>query len=146
MSVDYQRMVDETHTPTEKEMSEFIGEPARGAWVMIRQFLKEHYDIVPEILFDKKNGWYVRYRKGGKTLITITPEKGAVRILMVLGRDESEKVLSLQNELTPKMYELIKNTRQLHDGRWLWIRLFRDSDVEDVEKLLPIKRKPKKTG
>jgi hypothetical protein len=146
MSVEYQRMMDGTHTPTEKEMSDFIGEPARGGWVMIRQFLKEHYDIVPEMLFDKKNGWYVRYGKSGKTLVTLAPEKGSVKILMVLGRDESEKALSMQSELTPKMYEFIKNTKQLHDGRWLWIRLFQPNDVKDVEKLLPIKRKPKKTG
>jgi len=97
------------------------------------------------MLFDKKHGWDVRYRKSGKTLVTLTPEKGAVRILMVLGREESAKALSMQNELGPKMYKLIENTNQLHDGRWLWIRLFQTKDAEDIEKLLPIKRKPKKT-
>jgi len=42
------------------------------------------------------------------------------------------------------MYKLIENTKQLHDGRWLWIRLLTASDADDVKKLLPIKRKPKK--
>ena len=97
------------------------------------------------MIFDKKNGWDVRYRKGGKTLVTLTPEKGATRILIVLGREESEKAFLMRNELSPKIYELIENTRQLHDGRWLWIRLFQAEDAEDVEKLLPIKRKPKKS-
>jgi len=134
-----------THTPTEKEITVFLGEPAKGAWVKLRLFLKESYDIVPETIFDKKHGWNVRYRKSGKTLITLTPEKGAVRILIVLGREESEKALSMRNELSPKMYKLIENTKQLHDGRWLWIRLFQTKDAEDIEKLLAIKRKPKKT-
>ena len=138
-------MMDGTHTPVEKEMADFIGEPAKEAWVRLRRFLKENYDIVPEMMFDKKHGWDVRYRKSGKTLITLTPEKGAVRILIVLGREESEKALSMQKELRPQMYRLIENTKQLHDGRWLWIRLFQTKDAEDIEKLLPIKRKPKKT-
>jgi hypothetical protein len=138
-------MMDGTRAPTEQEIIDFIGEPAEGAWVKLRRFLKESYDIVPEMTFGGKNGWDVRYRKSGRTLITLTPEKGAVRILVVLGREESEEALSMWNELSPKMHKLIENTKQLHDGRWLWIRLFQTKDAEDIERLLPIKRKPKKT-
>jgi hypothetical protein len=144
MAIEYQRMMDGTHTPIEKEIADFIGEPAKEASVKLRRFLKENYDIVPEMIFDKKHGWDVRYRKSGKTSITLTPEKGAVRILVVLGREESEKALSMRNELRPRMLKLIEDTKQLHDGRWLWIRLFQTGDVEDIEKLLPLKRKPKK--
>jgi hypothetical protein len=138
-------MMDGTRAPTEQEITDFIGEPAKGAWVKLRAFLRERYDIVPEMIFDRKQGWDVRYRKSGKTLVTLTPEKGAVRILMVLGREESDKALLLKDELSLKMFDLIKNTKQLHDGRWLWIRLFQTKDAEDLERLLPIKRKPKKT-
>jgi len=145
MATEYQRMMDGTHIPAEQEITDFIGEPAKGAWVKLKRFLKENYDIVPEMIFDKKHGWDVRYRKSGKTLVTLTPEKGAVRILIVLGREESEKALIMRNELSAKMYKLIENTKQLRDGRWLWIRLFQTKDAEDIEKLLPIKRRPKKT-
>ena len=144
MVTEYQRMMDGTHIPLEQEIVDFIGEPAKGAWIKLRLFLKENYDIVPEMIFDKKHGWDIRYRKSGKTLITLTPEKGAVRILIVLGKEESEKVLSIRDELSTKMNKLIENTKQLHDGRWLWIRLFQTKDAEDIEKLLPIKRKPRK--
>jgi len=146
MVTEYQRMVDGAHTPTEREITDFTGEPARGAWVELRRFLEENYDITPEMIFSgAKHGWDVRYRKSGKTLVTLTPEKGAVRILIVLGKEESEKALSMRNELSPKMYKLIEDTKQLHDGRWLWIRLFETKDAEDIKKLLAIKRKPKKT-
>ena len=144
MATEYQRMMDGTHLPSEEEIADFIGEPAKGAWVKLMRFLRENYDIVPEMIFGGKHGWDVRYRKSGKTLVALTPEKGAVRILIVLGREESEKALAMRKELSPKMYKLIEDTKQLHDGRWLWIRLFQTKDAEDVEKLLPIKRKPKK--
>jgi hypothetical protein len=97
------------------------------------------------MIFGGKHGGDVRYRKSGKTLITLTPEKGAVRVHVVLGREESEKALSMRKELSPKMYKLIENTKQLHDGRWLWVRLFQTKEADDVKKLLPIKRRPKKT-
>lgn len=145
MGQDFQRMIDGAYTPTEEEITDFIGEPAIGAWAELRRFLEEHYDIVPEMVFGGvKHGWKVRYRKSGKTLCWLTPEKGAVRVLIVLGKLESEKALSTRNKLSPKMYKMIENTKQLHDGRWLWIRLLTASDADDVKKLLLIKRKPKK--
>ena len=137
-------MTEESHVPTEQEITDFIGEPAKLVWVRLSQFLRENYEIVPELIFDKKHGWDMRYRKSGKTLVTLTPEKGAVRILIVLGRDESVKALSMKEELSPKMHIVIENTKQLHDGRWLWIRLFQTREVEDIERLLSLKRKPKK--
>ena len=138
-------MLDGTHAPSLKDILNFIGETgAREAWMETTKFLEENYDISPEMIFDRKQGWDVRYRKSGKTLITLTPEKGAVRVLMVLGREESEKAHLMKNELSPKMFKLIEDTKQLHDGRWLWIRLLDTNDAEDVKKLLPIKRRTKK--
>jgi len=145
MNAEHQRMMDGTHAPDEKEILDFI--EARGAteaWKELTDFLRDNYDINPEMLFDRKQGWDVRYRKSGKTLVTLTPEKGAVRILMVLGREESAKALSMQKDLSPKMFKLIENTKQLHDGRWLWIRMFEARDAEDLKRLLPLKRRPRK--
>jgi len=138
-------MIDKAHKPTEEEMAAFIGAKAIGAWVELRRFIEESYDIVPETVFGgAKYGWGIRYRKGGKTLCSRTPEKGSVIVLVVLGKQESERALSMGNELGAKMVGLIRNTKQLHDGRWLWIRLLTANDADDVKKLLPIKRKPKK--
>jgi hypothetical protein len=146
VSAEHQRMLDGSRCPDEEEISDFIQDSgAVEAWKELRSFLRDSYDMTPEMIFDKKQGWDVRYRKSGKTLVTLTPEKGSVRILLVLGREESAKALSMQKELSPKMYKLIEDTKQLHDGRWLWIRLYSARDAEDVKKLLPLKRKPKKT-
>ena len=145
MVAEHQRMLDGTHTPGETEILGFIEESgAKAAWTELRKFLQDNYDIMPEMIFDKKQGWDVRYRKGGRTLVTLTPEKEAVRVLLILGREESAKALSMHKELSPKMYKMIEDTKQLHDGRWLWIRLFEARDAEDVKKLLLLKRRSKK--
>jgi len=83
-----------------------------------------------------KYGWEIRYRKGGGTLWSLTSEKGVVRALMVLGREEAEKVISARSELSLGMNEIIEDAKQLHDGRWLWIRLTEPSDAQDIKRLL----------
>jgi hypothetical protein len=146
MRQDFRRMTNKTRKPTAEEMVSFIGEQAKEAWLEIKRFIKDRYDLVPETIFYGTNyGWTIRYRKGGKTICSLFPEKGGFTVLIVLGKKESEKALSIRNELSAKIHKLLGNTEQLHDGRWLWIRLLTTSDTDDVKKLLQIKRKPKKT-
>ena len=146
MRQDFHRMTDKAREPTAEEMLSFIGERAKEAWLEIRQFLEDRYDLVPETIFyGTKYGWTIRYRKGGKTLCSLFPEKGGFTVLIVLGKKESEKALSIRDELSSKIHKLLGNTEQLRDGRWLWIRLLTTRDTDDVKKLLQIKRKPKKT-
>jgi hypothetical protein len=139
-------MTDKTREPTAEEMLSFMGERAKEAWLEIRRFIEDRYDLVPETIFyGTKYGWTIRYRKGGKTLCSLFPEKGGFTVLIVLGKKESKKALSIRDELSSKICVLLGDTEQLHDGRWLWIRLLRTSDTDDVKKLLGIKRKPKKS-
>lgn len=141
---DFRRMIDKTHKPTEEEMESFIEEQAREPWLEIRRFIEDRYDLTPETIFyGTKYGWTVRYRKSGKTLCSLFPEKGGFTILIVLGKKESEKALSMRDELSSKIQKILRDMEQLHDGRWLWIRLLTTKDTDDIKKLLRIKRKPK---
>jgi hypothetical protein len=139
------RISDKTHQPSEEEMRKFIGKPAVDAWIELKHFIYSSYDLKGETLFyGKKYGWTIRYRKSGTTLCTLFPEKSEFTVLIVLGKKDSEKVLSLQQEFSEKTQLLLRKTQQLHDGRWLWLRISQLEDIEDVKKLLHIKRRPKK--
>jgi hypothetical protein len=139
-------MINKVHKPTEEEIQAYIGKQASKAWQMIKWFIKDSYDIPPETIFyGKKYGWTVRYRKSGKTLCSLFPEKGAFTVLIVLGGKEAEKALTIRDELSARVDEILGATEQLHDGRWLWIRVSRDMDVDNIKKLLMIKKRPKKT-
>ena len=138
-------MTDKARKPTEEKMASFIGESAKEAWQEIRRFIEDSYSLEPETIFyGEKYGWTVRYRKSGKTLCSLFPEKGGFTVLIILGKKESDKFFSLRDELSSKIQELFNNTKQYHDGRWLWIRLLTKSDTDDVKKLLQIKKKPRK--
>jgi hypothetical protein len=144
MERDFPRMKDKTRKPTEEEIIGFIGEQASKAWLEIRRFIQDHYDFAPEkVFYGEKYGWTVRFRKSGTTLCSLFPEKDGFTVLLVLGTKESDKALEMKGELSLKIHKLIKDTKQLHDGRWLWIRLLTVKDTDDVKKLLRTKRKPK---
>jgi hypothetical protein len=138
----YERMLNKAHRPTEEEILETIGDAV--PWLDLRQYIRENYDSVEELaFFAKKYGWTVRYRKSGKTLCSLFPEKGAFSALIVLGKKEAEKALSMVDEFGPAVREVLTNTEQLHDGRWLWIRVLSAEDAVDVKKLLALKKRPK---
>ncbi len=145
MSEEFLRMMDKAREPTEEEMMNFVGERAEEAWTELRQFIEDNYDFVPETVFyGAKYGWTVRYRKSSKTLCSLFPEKGGFTVLIVLGKKDSEKVLLMRDELSTRMNAILWSTKQLHDGRWLWIKLLTASDTDDIKLLLQVKRRPKK--
>ncbi len=131
--------------PTKPSDANFVALTGKKAklWKEMRVYLASHYDHDPVLSVGKKEyDWTIRYRKSGKTLVTLMPEKDNFCILVVLGKQEITKAKDI------KLNSFIKNifdtSRQFHDGRWLWIRPRNSSDIESVKKLLMAKRKPKK--
>lgn len=144
MNQEFERLVDKTIEPSEEIVKKFLGKQASKAWMTLRQYIEGHYDFSPETAFYGKNyGWSVRYRRSGKTLCSLFPERGAFSALIVLGKKEVEKVAGISDDLSPSVREIFFGTEQLHDGRWLWIRLKTVNDVDDIKRLLAEKRKPK---
>ena len=129
--------------PTEKRMLELLGSKA-PLWSSLREHLASNYpQCVSVFTIEGKNADYtIRYRKSGKTLVTLYPAEESLTVLVVLGKKEVAKVEQFENSLSRKMQELFKNTDQLHDGRWLWIRPSTKKDIDSIKILLKVKRRP----
>jgi hypothetical protein len=140
----YQRLLNKEQRPGENEIIKVVGETS-SLWLEIHEYVRKNFDFSPELVFfTKKYGWAIRYRKSGKTLGYFFPEDNAFSILLVLGGRESERVDSIKDKLEANIKSVFENTEQLHDGRWLWIRILTKSDVESVKLLLHAKQKPEK--
>jgi hypothetical protein len=139
----YERLLDATTTPTPAQVRAHLGSSA-GLYDSLLEFLSHNYQVEPLVEFGgAKYGWQLRYRKGSKPLCTIYPEAGAFTVLVVLGRDESDKALAAQDTLHPTFRKALLEAHVYHDGRWLWLRVLSEEDLEDIKTLLAIKRKPK---
>ena len=60
------------------------------------------------------------------------------------GKKEIDKFSAQESEFLPAVIDVFQNTKKLHDGKWLWIRVTDSSKFEDLIKLIAIKRRPKK--
>jgi len=141
----FERMLDKEHAPTKEDIIDYLGKDAEEAWNDIVSFLQDNYNFDPETVFGgKKYGWEVRYRRSGKSLCTLHPEKGAFTVLIVLGKKEVEQALDRLNEFSPYVSNIITGAKQYHDGRWLWLRVLNKRSTDDIKRLLQIKKKPQK--
>ncbi len=139
--MEFTRMLDEDHQPSEEEILAAIG--AGNLWPDLKEYIDQSYDFVPEkVFYGKKYGWTIRYRKSGKTLASLFPEYGAFTALIVLGKKEGKKAAEMIDEFSSATRDLIGSAKQLHDGKWLWIPVLAPSHVEDVKRLLAVKRRP----
>jgi hypothetical protein len=133
--------LDKEYQPTETAVLEALG-TKRSLWEELTQFIADNYPIPGEWNFGGKNyGWNFWYRKSGKTLLTLYPQVGYFMAQIVLGKEQVEQALTLK--LGRNVGMVLTETPQLHDGRWLFIKVKTKKDVKDIQQLLQVKRRPK---
>ena len=69
--------MDPGHAPTDAEIAASLG-PAARFWDALTTQLAGAYGIEPTLVPPSRNyGWDLKYRKGGQTLVSLTPWIGA---------------------------------------------------------------------
>ena len=127
--------------PSDEGLIAELGD-ASPLWTGLVDYIASSYDHEPVAVREGKDlTWTIRYRKGGKTLVTLYPRKGEFTVLVVLGKDEVAKAKAVT--LGKRVKETLETSEQVHDGRWLWIRPSTKADVESIEALLAVKRRPR---
>lgn len=130
--------------PTEAQISDYIASPL---WSGINSFLRERYGVEPSLSYSGcsgQPGWNVKYQKGGKSLCTLYPMNGFFIALVVIGnkeQTEAELVMPLCDEYTRELFE---RTPYSAMGRWLMIHVTNERILEDVKRLIQIRRKIKR--
>lgn len=145
----YERMMDKSVQPSDDDMVNWIGQPLAEEWIALRRFLAETYNIAP--IFNsggKRYGWNLQYRIGGRPLCEMYPEHGSFTTLVILGKVELGQAMEQIETFGSIVQQALTETPRFHDGCWMYIRLS-DSrtcqkDVQDIEELILLKRKPVK--
>jgi hypothetical protein len=130
---------DKEYQSTETAVLAALG-AKRALWEELTQFVADNYPIPGEWNFGGKNyGWNLWYRTSGKTLVTLYPQDRYFVAQIVLGKDQVEQALALK--LGKNVGTVLTETPQLHDGRWLFIKVKTKRDAADIRQLLQIKRR-----
>lgn len=113
------------------------------------------YDVVDVItsLYDmdqiwnnggKKWTYEYKFRKSGKTLCAFYFKENTLGFMIIFGKNERDKVEEIREELSSNVLVIYDNAEIFHDGKWVMFNITDYSILEDLKKLLFIKRKPNK--
>ncbi|MDH5448349.1 MAG: DUF3788 domain-containing protein [Candidatus Bathyarchaeota archaeon] len=132
---------DPKHQPTPEEIRSALGS-CFPLWERLTIFIEKSYRIEGtwSTWGPAKSGWNLRYRRNGKSLTALHPQRERILAQIVLGKAQAERALQL--ELGEKISRMLQEAPQLRDGRWLFIPVTSESDAKDVEKLLLTKMRP----
>lgn len=139
------RMLDRAHTPTTASVGAWIGARSFKRWTDLTAFIDRHYPGVFDVdwLFGgKKHGWSLRYKKS-KSFCTLIPERSRFRVLIVFGAADREKAGAILPGLTSHVREDYRRSPTYADGTWMVTTVDSAKALQDVTRLLQVKRKPK---
>jgi len=141
-----ERMLDGSRQPDTRSVATWLGASEHKHWTRLLEFIGANYPGVftPDWIFGgKKYGWGLRFKKS-KSFCTLIPERNRLVVQIVFGGEEREKAEKILPELTPSVRQRYAEATTYHDGKWLAIVADRKEVLDDIEKLLAIKRKPKR--
>ena len=142
------RMTDRDQPPNDSDIAGWMGTEAYKRWNQVTQLIEQNYPnvFIPEWLFGgKKHGWSLRYKKS-KSFCTLIPEKNNFALVIVFGAAEREKVEAMKGSLSTQTRKEYDAATTYHDGKWVLLSVDSEKVVEDVMRLLAVKRKPKSEG
>ena len=138
------RITDPDKSPSPAQIETWLGKEDHRYWNHVIQWIDQNYPNVftPEWLFGgKKHGWVLRFKKG-QSFRTLIPEKSRFTIQIVFGGEERLKMKTIRDELSAQTRKDYDEATTYHDGKWLLLTVDGDKVVDDVERLLAVKRRP----
>ena len=136
--MEWARLYQGDRQPGQEEISAFVSTPH---WEALTAYLSDAYGVTPKTEYSCCSmipGWNVKYRAGGRALCTLYPGEGRFDCMVTAG-PEADLLLPL---LSPATQETYRRTAELRGVRWLLVAVDCAEAMEDVKRLLALKRKP----
>jgi len=129
--------------PSAEEMQELLGEELFCVWEKLTSAIDEKYEM--DRLWDKGyHDWRYeyKYRRGGKTLVTLYAKERTIGVQIIFGKDERVKVEANRENLSDQALRAYDEAQTYHDGKWVMFFPKDDGMIGDFMKLMALKRRP----
>ena len=84
----------------------------------------------------------LKFRRGGKTILTIYIRNDRYDFLVIFGKAERECFERQRDEFPKMIQDIYDGSKTYHDGKWMLIPVTDMDTLEAVKKLILIKKKP----
>lgn len=135
-------ILDKTKEPSLEDITNYIEGKAKERWKEVLDFIAENYNSKPTIMYSKcsgKPGWNVKYKKNGKALCTLYPDKDYFTALIVLNHDDMEWLRGMRGEYTSYFLNLFDNCGLFNGTKWLMIEIKNNDVLNDVKNIMDLK-------
>lgn len=84
----------------------------------------------------------LKFKQGQKTILTIYIREDKYIFLIIFGKKEREVFETHDDEYSNYIKNYYNNSKTYHDGKWMFIEVTSLEQLEEVKKLIMIKKKP----
>lgn len=84
----------------------------------------------------------LKFRQGRKTVLTVYSREDRFDFLLIFGKKEREAFEARQEEFSPYVREVYGAAKTYHDGKWMMFPVREPERLEEIKKLVLIKKKP----
>ncbi|MHB1316155.1 MAG: DUF3788 domain-containing protein [Christensenellales bacterium] len=133
---------DRGNSPDMQSIHEYISGPASTRWHHLITHIEKNYSSKPQLSYSvcmAKPGWNVKYKKSGKSICTIYPEKEGFVVLIVLGSNEMALFDANRSDFTQYTNNLFDRCSLFNNTKWLMANVTGDDILKDVFHLLRLK-------
>lgn len=133
-------ILDKDRTVSLEDIEQHLNVTARSLWQELMSFVKSEFKTAPILAYSTcsaQPGWNVKFRKSGKAICTLYPQKNDFIVLVVvpLGLLPVLQEMKLEQETR----EVINTARPFNGTLWLMLNVDRHDLLEDIRKLLIVK-------
>ncbi len=133
--------VDRAHAPGPDEVWSAVG-ARRPAWEALAEYVARSFGGQAAWKYSGKSyGWALSFRKGSRALLALYPGQDGFTAQLIVGPTQLDKALSLP--LGEHVRRILDEAHPYPEGRWLFIPVETDRDVEDIRQLLATKARPR---
>ena len=143
----YERMLDGGHRPSTLESQNTLGMKACAYLNLLETRLADLYDLRKELRFPFGNdyGWGVKYSHKAVHLVYVFFEQGAFTVMLQIGDARVPLMKESLSSWSEKARTLWENRYPCgEEGGWIRYRILEQEEIEEIIRLIMIKKAPPK--
>jgi hypothetical protein len=127
--------IEKTSKPTDAELAEALGGPAKALWDKLTTELAEGYGVnVPDWhSYSRKAGWALRLKRKERAIVYLSPWRGGFMVSFALG--EKAAKAARESGVPAAVVKIIDEARKYAEGRAVRIEVRGAEDVAAVVKV-----------
>ena len=124
---------------TEPDFTQITQYISSAPWSLLNQHLQASYNVQPKIehsICSGAPGWNVKYKKSGRSLCVLYPNKGFFTCLVCIGTKEAPEAELLLSACTDDTRTMYWSAKPFNGARWLMLNVTSDEILEDAKRLI----------